>query len=294
MDVEPISYRPEPSLPKFKMPRSACDAHVHVFGPRSRYPFADTRPSTPHDAPKDKLFAMHEMMGIARCVIVQSLTHGFDNSAVEDAIVEKGGAYLGVALLPTTVSDEELRRLDAIGFRGVRFSYIVGRLDAVEPIQDVIAFSKRLANIGWHLQMQLDGVFFKDMAADLKKSAVPVVIDHMGRVNASLGVDQPEFREVLALMDDRNFHIKVSGADRITRQGSPYRDALPFASKLVAEHGDRVVWGTDWPHPGYAGDNRPDDGVLVDLLAEAAPTERERQMVLVDNPQRFYGFKNAL
>ena len=284
----PPSYVASPSKPKLKLPPGACDAHVHVFGPRARFPFADGRTFTPSDAPKEKLFALHEFLGIEHCVIVHTACHGYDNSATTDALAAKGGAYRGVALVPVDIADADLKRLDAQGFRGARFHYM-RHLGKGAPIDDVIKFGKRLADIGWHLQIHMDGSRIGELTPALRRSPVTVVIDHMGRIDASLGIDQPNFQNLLKLMDDKKFWVKVSGSERASRQPPPYADALPFGRTLVAEFGDRVVWGTDWPHPNLHGHN-PDDGVLVDLIAEMAPGAAQRQALLVDNPQRLYKF----
>lgn len=281
------SFHPSPSTPRLRPPAGACDAHVHVFGPSRVFPFAADAPFTPADAPKEKLFAMHAQMGIAHCVIVQSACHGFDNRAAADAIAAKGGAYCGVALAPADVADAELRRLDALGFRGVRFNFMKHLGKGAGPAE-VVALSGRLAEIGWHLQVHFEPELIGELAPFLRKSAVPVVIDHMGRVDASLGAGQPAFRALLELMRDPRFLVKVSGSERISRQAPPWKDAIPFARALVAEFGDRVLWGSDWPHPNLAF--VPDDGMLVDLIAETAPSPAQRQALLVDNPRRFYGF----
>lgn len=285
------SFHPSPSRPKLCLPADACDAHVHVFGPRRVFPFAANRPFTPADAPKEKLFAMHALMGIERCVIVQSTCHGFDNAVVADAIAAKAGAYCGVALLPVTVSDAELKQLDELGFCGVRFNFMrhLGRGAGVE---EAIALGARLAKLGWHLQVHFEPSLIEELAPWLKRSAVPVVIDHMGRVDASLGLDQPAFRRLLDLLRDGKIWVKVSGAERLSRKDPPWEDAVPFARTLVAEFGDRTLWGSDWPHPNLAA--VPDDGVLVDLLAEIAPSQAQRRALLVDNPQRFYRFPRKL
>jgi 2-pyrone-4,6-dicarboxylate lactonase len=282
------SWHASPGKPALRLPPGACDAHCHVFGPHNRFPFAANAPFTPADAPKEALFALHAMLGIARCVVVQSSCHGYDNAVSADAIAAKHGAYCGVALLPTTASDEELRRLDAQGFCGVRYNFMQ-HLGRATPIEDVIGFGARLAKFGWHLQIHVASSLIGDLAPLLRQSPVPVVIDHMGRVDASLGIDQPAFRSLLDLMQDERFHVKVSGSERISRRPPPYEDAIPFGRKLVAEFGDRVFWGTDWPHPNLSG-GIPDDGVLVDLLAEIAPSAAARQALLVDNPRRFYRF----
>ncbi|MGB7258373.1 MAG: amidohydrolase family protein [Pseudolabrys sp.] len=284
----PPSYVASPSKPKLKLPPGACDAHVHVFGPRARFPFADGRTFTPSDAPKEKLFALHDFLGIEHCVIVHTACHGYDNSATADALAAKGGAYRGIALVPVDIADADLKRLDAQGFRGARFHYM-RHLGKGAPIDDVVKFGKRLADIGWHLQIHMDGSRIGEMAPALRQSPITVVIDHMGRIDASLGIDQPNFQNLLKLMDDKKFWVKVSGSERVSRQPPPYADAVPFGRTLVAEFGDRAVWGLDWPHPNLHGPN-PDDGVLVDLLAEIAPSAAQRQALVVDNPQRLYKF----
>ncbi len=286
--LAPPTAMAKPSKPALKLPRGACDAHFHIMGPGSRFPYAADRKLTPTDAPKEALFALHDFLGIDRGVIVHTAAHGTDNSVTEDALAAKGGAYRGVGLMPVTVADAELRRLDAAGFRGARFHYMQ-HLGAGTPIGDVIAFGKRLAAIGWHLQIHMAADRIAELAPAIRQSPVPVMIDHMGRVDAAPGLDQPAFQDLLRLMDDPNVWVKVSGCDRATRQGPPYADAVPFARKLAAEFGDRVVWGTDWPHPNHSGPI-PDDGGLVDLIADIAPTPQARQALLVDNPQRFYGF----
>jgi 2-pyrone-4,6-dicarboxylate lactonase len=282
------SFLASPSRPKLKLPAGACDTHVHVFGPRRVFPFAEPRPFTPADAPKDKLFALHAMLGIQHCVIVQSTCHGYDNRVVADAIAAKNGDYCGVALVPPNVDDTELKRLDAQGFCGVRFNFM-SHLGKGPSIEDAIALTARLAPIGWHLQVHFEGALVEQLAPFLKRSPVPVVIDHMGRVDASLGVDQPAFKSLLGLMRDSRFRVKVSGSERISRMPSPWPDAVPFARELVAEFGDRCFWGSDWPHPNLVA--IPDDGVLVDLISEIAPSEAQRRALLVDNPLAFYRFK---
>jgi 2-pyrone-4,6-dicarboxylate lactonase len=277
-----------PSKPKLKLPAGACDAHVHVFGPRKRFPFAEGRRYTPADAPKELLFKLHERLGIQHCVIVQPACHGADNSVTIDAITATGGSYKAVALVPVTISDAELKRLNAAGLCGARFHYM-RHLAKGPRVDEVISFGKRLADIGWHLQIHMEAELIADLTSALKRSPVPVVIDHMGRIDASLGLDQPAFRALLALLADKNVWVKISGSDRITRLGPPYSDAVPFARKLVTEFGDRCVWGTDWPHPNHRGPI-PDDGILVDILAEIATSETARQALLVDNPKCFYRF----
>lgn len=286
--LAPPTCMASPSEPRLTLPRGACDAHFHVFGPGARFPYAPGRSSTPADAPKEDLFALHKLLGIEHGVIVHTAAHGMDNSVTADALAATHGAYRGIALVPIDVSDAELKRLDAVGFRGARFHYMP-HLGHSTPIGDVIAFGKRLAAIGWHLQIHMAAELIGELGTTLATSPVPVVIDHMGRIDASLGLDQTAFQHLLRLMDHAHVWMKVSGADRSTGQGPPYADAVPFARKLVADFPDRVVWGTDWPHPNHQGPI-PDDGALVDLIADIAPSEVARQALLVDNPQRLYGF----
>jgi 2-pyrone-4,6-dicarboxylate lactonase len=288
--ADPPYWSASPSKPKLKLPPGATDAHVHVFGPRARFGFADGRNYTPSDATKEMLFALHERLGIEHCVIVQPNCHGRDNSVTVDAVAATGQSYRGIALVAIDVSNAELKRLAAAGLCGARFHY-VEHLSSGPKIDDVIAFSKRLADIGWHIQIHMAAELIAELTPALKRSPVPVVIDHIGRVDAALGLEQPGFRALLALMQEKHVWVKVSGADRITRAGPPYADAVPFACKLVAEFGDRCVWGTDWPHPNH----QPpvvNDGTLVDILAEIAPGAALNAL-LVDNPQRLYKFAPA-
>jgi 2-pyrone-4,6-dicarboxylate lactonase len=278
------SYKRDPRTPRLKLPKGATDTHFHVFGPAERFPYAVDRSYSPAaDAPKETLFALHKKLGIERGVVVQSLVHGFDNSSAADLLAADKN-YRGVALLPTSTGMAELKRLHGQGFRGVRFHY----MDKGDPVEDVLAMAKRLADLGWHLQIHMDGPRIAELSPALARSPVPVVIDHMGRVDASKGVDYPDFRALLSLMGKKHLWVKVSGSERISKQRAPWKDAAPFARKLVAEFGDRALWGSDWPHPNLK--EVPDDGDLVDLIAEMAPSEAERRRLLVDNPRLFYGF----
>src|SRR6476660_7773176 len=280
------TFDTNPSKPKLRLPAGSWDTHCHIFGPKEQFSFAPTSKIDPADAPKEKLFALHAMLGIARCVIVQSAVHGTDNRVVEDALLAKGGAYLGIALLPVTVADAELRRLDRLGFRGVRFNFMK-HLHQAASIEEVIGLGSRLADVGWHLQIHMEITLIEAMTPILKRSPVPVVIDHIGRVDAGLGLEQAPFQSLRRLLQSDGLWVKVSGCDRITRIGPPYADALPFARQLVAEFPDRVLWGTDWPHPHHAGPV-PDDGLLVDIIAEMAPSEELRRQLMVENSRRLY------
>jgi 2-pyrone-4,6-dicarboxylate lactonase len=279
-------FHPNPSKPKLQLPPGAWDTHFHVLGPKDKFPFAPTTTIDPGDATKEMLFALHKLLGIAHGVFVQSAVHGMDNRVVEDALAAKGGDYVGVALLPPSVDTAELRRLDKLGFRAVRYNFM-RHLQQTATIDEVMALTPRLAEIGWHLQVHMESAMIADMAPVLARSPVPVVIDHMGRVDAGLGVEQAPFQALLRLLRDPKFWVKVSCSDRITRTGPPYADAVPFARQLVAECPDRVLWGSDWPHPHHKGPV-PDEGELVDLIAAYAPTPAQRQALMVNNPRRLY------
>lgn len=283
-----MSYHNNPTEPKLKLPAGACDAHFHVFGPRDKFAYAKDAPYVPEvDAPKDVLIDRHMFLSIERGVVVQSAAHGLDNSAAADLLAEKKGSYVGVALVPVNADMSLLKKLHEQGFRGARFNYLQ-HLGGGPAMPELMKLATKLAVLNWHLQLHVESSMIVKMTPELKLSPVPVVIDHMGRVDASRGLDQPGFRHLLRLMEDKRFWVKVSGLERASRQGSPYADAVPFARKLVAEFGDRVIWGSDWPHPNL--DSIPDDGVLVDLIAEFA-NEAQRQALLVDNPMKLYKFR---
>lgn len=281
-----LTYNLAPSRPALQLPAGACDAHVHVFGPGAQFPYAAGRRFTPADAGKDTLFALHRQLGISRCVIVQSAFHGLDNSAVEDAIAASGGNYLGVALVAADVADAELARLARAGFRGVRFNFMRHLVGA--SIEEVLALTPRLAAAGLHLQVHFESSLVHTVGRRLQASAVPVVMDHMGRVDARLGAGHADFQRLMELLaSNPQFHVKVSGVDRIDSQ-PPYVHGRPLARLLVERFPVQCLWGTDWPHPNHT--HVPDDGLLVDALADIAPTPALMQALLVDNPQRLYRF----
>jgi len=282
-----MGYHNNPTEPRLRLPEFSCDAHFHILGPREKFPFDAKAPYTPFDAPKDVLIDRHMFLGIERGVVVQSAAHGLDHSAAADFLADHQGSYVGVALARVNTDIAELKKLHGQGFRGVRFNF-VQHLGGGPALSDVMKLATKLAVLGWHLQLYLEPSMILKMTPELKLSPVPVVIDHMGHIDASHGLDEPGFTHLLKLMEDKRFWVKVSGLERASRQESPYADAVPFARKLVAEFGDRVVWGSDWPHPNLT--SVPDDGALVDLIAEFA-NEAQRQALLVDNPQRLYKFR---
>lgn len=285
------TYTPAPNRPTLRLPKGTCDSHVHIFGPQLRYPYPENARYHPADAPRETLFALHDFLGVDRCIIVQAGCHGYDNTPTLDAIKAGGGRYLGVALIPLDVADADLAALAAGGIRGVRFHFMHDMAAAATP-QQLVAFSARLAEHGMHLQIHMSPDNIAEVGPELRKAQTPVVIDHMGRVNAALGLDQPAFVSLCNLLEDARMMVKVSGSERISAQAAPWPDAVPFARTLVDRFPAQVLWGTDWPHPNLAG-GPPDDGMLVDLLEQIAPDTAQRQALLVDNPARFYRFEEA-
>jgi len=282
---------PVPKKPKFAMPAGACDAHCHVFGPAWKFPYADDRAYTPPDAPKETLAAMHRFLGIARAVIVQASCHGADNRATLDAIAVSDGRLRGVAIVDETFDDRAFHALHDGGIRGVRFNFVQhlgGRPDP-KLFQRTAA---RLKDLGWHLVLHLDAKDIAELSSMIRTLPVPFVIDHMGRVKVGDGLDQPAFNALLELMKRETAWVKVCGSERISNTGPPFTDATPFARALVKAAPDRVLWGTDWPHPNIAK-QMPNDGDLVDLVPLIAPDETHRRKLLVDNPARLYGFGEA-
>lgn len=291
MSSENLPFHPNPSRPRLQLPKGACDAHCHVFGPAAQFPFAPTRTYTPVDAPWEKLEELHGLLGLDRTVLVQASCHGTDNAAMLDAIARSNGSCRGVAMVGRDISNSELKRLHEGGVRGIRFNFVT-HLGKDADIDTVCALAERIAPLGWHAVVHFEADRLETLAPVLKSLPVTMVIDHMGRVDASAGLDQPAYRMLLELMEDERFWVKVCGSERITRQGPPYADAVPFGRDLVARFPDCTLWGTDWPHPNIRKD-MPDDGALVDLLAGIAPDAAALQRLLVDNPTRLYWPENA-
>jgi 2-pyrone-4,6-dicarboxylate lactonase len=289
--TEPVrTYDALPRTPRLRLPTGSCDAHVHVFGPPEQFAYNPLRQITPVAAPRDTLYALHRTLGVERCVIVQSMVHGMDNRVVEDAIAHGEGRYLGVALVPVDVPDDELARLAKAGMRGVRFNFM-RHLGAGADVREVLALTPRLAAHGLHLQVHFESALVHELGPWLVQSEVPVVIDHMGRVDARLGAQHEDFQALMRLLDTPHFWVKLSGIDRIDAHADPdqrYQQGVVLAQQLWRHHAERCVWGSDWPHPNHT--HIPDDAALVDAIAQIVPDEGGRQSLLVDNPQRLYRF----
>jgi predicted TIM-barrel fold metal-dependent hydrolase len=276
---------PNPVKPKYTPPPRACDGHCHIFGPASRFPYAPDRRYTPQDAGRETLAALHRRLGLERAILVQASCHGTDNSAMLDALEWSKGRWRGVAMVKKDVTDLELTTLHEAGVRGVRFNF-VAHLGGAPDLKNVQAVIARVTPLGWHIQLHLDAEDIETYRDFLKSLRVPFIIDHMGRVDAKHGLDQKPFRHLLELMKNDLAWIKVSGPERVSSAGKPFHDAMPFARALVAAAPDRVLWGTDFPHPNVKW--MPNDGELVDLFAATVQDDATRKKILVDNPARLY------
>jgi 2-pyrone-4,6-dicarboxylate lactonase len=271
------------------VPSGACDAHCHVFGPAHRFPFADDRTYTPADAGVEDFERLQTRLGLSRAVFVQASCHGTDNSAMVHAIIRGAGRFAGVAMIDETFTDRQIEELHANRVRGTRFNF-VAHLGGPPELGSFRRIVDRVARWGWHIVLHFDAKDLPMYAALLDEIPTPYIIDHMARVDASAGLEQESFQQLLALQQDERCWVKISGAERLSASGvPPYDDVVPFAQELIAGAPDRVLWGTDWPHPNVR--SMPDDGDLIDLLATFAPDPETRRQILVDNPAKLYPFE---
>ena len=278
---------PNPTTPTVVLPPGACDAHCHVFGPASKFPYSADRSYTPPDAPAENLRRLHAHLSITRAVIVHASCHGTEMEVTLDAIASSNGTYRGVACVEDSVTDKELERLHAGGIRGIRFNF-VKHLGGVPDLAVFHRLVQRVKPLGWHIVLHFDADDILAQHELLGRIDVPFIIDHMGRVKAADGLEQKPFQSLLDLYRHNPLAwIKVCGAERVSVGKRPFRDAVPFAQALIAVDSTRILWGTDWPHPNITKD-MPNDGALVDLFGEICPDADTRQRILVDNPSRMY------
>jgi len=280
---------PAPHPPRaFTPPQGACDAHCHVFGPADRFPFAPNRTYTPPDAGLEALEQLQERLGLSRAVLVQASCHGLDNAAMVDALERGRGRYAGVAMIDQSFTNAEIGRLHDAGVRGIRFNF-VAHLGGAPELDEFWEIVDRVAPFGWHVVLHFDAKDLPTYTELLDRMPCPFVIDHMARVPVAAGLNQEPFLTLLDLMAEERAWVKISGAERLTADGlPPYDDVIPFARALIAAAPDRILWGTDWPHPNVRA--MPDDGDLVDTLFAVAPDEATRHQILVTNPERLYDF----
>lgn len=287
-DADWLPYHPEPSSPRFPLPPGAVDAHCHVFGPGERFPYAPQRNYTPTDAGKDELFALRDHLGFSRNVIVQATCHGNDNAALVDALSAAGDRARGVASVGADVSTTELADLHAAGVRGVRFNF-VRRLADPQPAAYYHRIVERISEFGWHVVVYFEAADLVSRWDFLTSLKITVVVDHLGRPELSESPDGSRFGQFRRLLAEHpNYWTKVTCPERLSHRGPPgYDDFVPFARTVIEEFPDRVLWGTDWPHPNMRT-HMPDDGALVDVIPRIAVTAEAQQKLLVDNPNRLY------
>jgi 2-pyrone-4,6-dicarboxylate lactonase len=288
MDRDWLVFHPSPSKPTFRPPPGAVDAHCHVFGPGDVFPYAPERKYTPGDAPKDKLWELRDYLGFERNVIVQATCHGADNRALVDALKASNNRARGVATVKQDVTDAELQALDAAGVRGVRFNF-VKRLVDTTPRDVLHSIAERIKPMGWHIVIYFEAAELHELYDFFTSLPTTVVVDHMGRPDVTKPVDGPEFELFVRLMrENTNFWSKVSCPERLSKSGpDAYDDVVPFARRIVETFPDRVLWGTDWPHPNMKS-HMPDDGKLVEFIPRIARTAELQRKLLVDNPMALY------
>ncbi|WP_286174249.1 amidohydrolase family protein [Rhodobacter sp. NTK016B] len=287
MDADWLVVHPNPKKPDYVLPKGAVDAHCHVFGPSAEFPYAPERKYTPGDQGKDKLFALRDYLGFERNVIVQATCHGKDNRAMVDACIAAGDKARGVASVGKDITREELKELHEGGVRGVRFNFVKRLVDATPP-EVFLGIAEKIQEFGWSTVVYFEAQDLEGLEPFLAKLPGIIVVDHMGRPDVTKGVDHPDFQRFVNLMaNNENIWTKVTCPERLTKTGEPYDDVVPYYQAIVDKFEDRVLWGTDWPHPNMKS-HMPDDGLLVDYILRITKTDEQRQKLLVDNPMKLY------
>lgn len=281
------TWMDRPSKPSFVPPPGAVDAHVHVFGPHEQFPFSPKAKYHPEDATPEMLFALRDYLGFSRNVIVQASCHGTDNRATLSGIAKSDGRARGVAVVDPDIGEDELKALHEGGIRGVRFNFLKRLVDDA-PKDKFLDIARKIAPLGWHVVVYFEADILSDLLPFLEAIPTTIVVDHLGRPDITQGPDGADIRAFKALMDDHpNIWTKVSGAERLSPTGPPFDDFVEVIRPVVERYPDRVLWGSDWPHPNM--EHRiPDDGQLVDILPRLAPTADLQRKLLVDNPMRLY------
>ncbi len=275
--------------PKLKAPVNACDCHMHIYDP-ARFPMPDIGRAAPTNATVAEYRLLQKRIGTTRVVIIQPRNYATFNEVTLDAIKQLAPAR-GVAVVHPAITDADLKRFNDGGIRGIRFSLADTRTRAVTP--DMIEpLAKRIADLGWHIQFNVNGAIIMEVESILRRLPTPMVFDHLGHPGAA-GIDDPSHKVVRELIDKGRAWVKLSGAYSNSKIGPPaYPEATPIAQAFVKAAPERLVWGSDWPHPGVPN-NKPDDALLFDLLSAWAPDEKTRQRILVDNPATLYGFPKS-
>ncbi len=287
-DADWLHWQQAPRKPAYKPPPGAVDAHCHVFGPARDFPFAPERKYTPCDASRDQLWALRDYLGFSRNVIVQATCHGSDNRALVDALEHSAGLARGVATVRPEITDAELRKLHQAGVRGVRFNFVKRLVDAL-PFDSLHSLAARIKPLGWHIVIYFEAQELPELYDFFTRLPTTVVVDHMGRPDVSKSVEGEEFQLFTRLLREHgNFWSKVSCPERLSLAGpDTYDDVVPFARHIVEHFPERVLWGTDWPHPNMKS-HMPDDGALVDMIPRIAPAPELQYKLLVENPMKLY------
>lgn len=284
---QPVPWSSGTERATLKAPANACDCHMHIYD--SRFPAAPTAKLRPGDAHGEDYRKLQQRIGTTRTVVVTPSTYGTDNRCTLDALAKMGATARGVAVVDGSIADAELERLHQAGIRGIRFNLVQAGAtspDMLEPL------SRRVNELGWHVQIYQTGERIAEMAALLRRLPSPIVFDHLGHVPMPEGVDHPSFHVIAGLLEQGRAWVKLSGAYIVSKTGAPaYADATKVAQAYVKLAPERLVWGSDWPHPTQT--RKPDDAVLFDLLGVWAPDETVRRRILVDNPETLYGFLRA-
>ena len=278
-------FDPHPRIPRLRLPRLSCDSHHHIFGPYAQYPMRPERSYTPPEATLADYRRMCQALGIERSVLVHPSIYGTDLASLTGTLAQCRDWMRGVAVVDASVDDGTLALLDRAGVRGVRFNVL---FKGGTPLEQARAIGARVARLGWHVQLLIDLAVQASFYDDWKDFPAPLVVDHMGHMAASHGVEAPGFQGMLRLLAEGRCWVKLSGAYRTSAMAHPYPDTLAFVAALVQTNSERLVWGTDWPHP--AVQLMPNDGDLADLVPLWLPSGALREQVLVRNPARLYGF----
>jgi len=285
--TKPIPGPIPATKPNWTPPAGTTDCHMHIFGPGARFPLWSGRDYTPPDCLMDDYKRMCATVGIERTVVVHPSIYAFDNAVSEQAVRDLGAAGRGVAVLPAKVTAAEVARLHDIGFRGARFNMVSSGGTPREALETVATL---LAERGWHIQMFVRARNIAELEDRIRALPVDVVFDHIAGVDPAAGLEQPGFVALLRLLETGRAWVKLSGAYRVDHAGQPYAKADPFARRLIAAAPERMVWGTDWPHPNLEAGPMPDDGHLLNTIARWTGDDAIRRKILVDNPARLYDF----
>jgi predicted TIM-barrel fold metal-dependent hydrolase len=284
-DIPPPAAAPHP--PRRAFPSGSCDCHAHVFGPQSRYQLLPKTHFVPHETPLPAYVKMLRTLGCERGVLVQPSVYGTDNTLIEEALASRTFDLRAVAVVSADIDERELERLHGLGFRAIRIN--TASATPGLRIEDAPRLAERIKPLGWHLQFYLDLRTMPQIEQALEALDIDIVIDHFARIATAEGLQSSAYRALLRLLALDNVWAKLMGPYFVSDAVPHYPDLVPFARGMIEVAPDRVVWGSDWPHPS-AREKMPDDGDLADMLSEWAPDEAMRHRILVDNPRRLYGF----